>query len=170
MSRRGHIVGVAAIAGNGQAALAEVLLGLGKLKRGTVHLDGVDVTHRSAGERLAAGLGVVAEDPVTQGGVGPMSVRENLMLTRGPFPGKGSVFLALRKVAHTAAAIAERSPFPMPALARQLETLSGGNVQRVVLVREMQRPLPVPPGLLPVPGAGRRLKPCRPAAARRPPR
>lgn len=135
---RGHIVGVAAIAGNGQAALSEVLLGLGKLKHGTVHFNGTDVTHRSAGERLASGLGVVAEDPVVQGGVGPMSVRENLMLTRGPFPGKGSVFLALRKVAHTAAAIAERSPFPMPALARQLETLSGGNVQRVVLAREIR--------------------------------
>jgi simple sugar transport system ATP-binding protein len=133
-----QIVGVAAIAGNGQAALAEVLLGIGRPRAGEVLLGGTPVTRLSTSRRLDLGLGIIAEDPVVQGGVGPMSVRENLMLTRGPFPGKGSLLLALRSIARTAASIAERAPFPLPALSRNLETLSGGNVQRVVLARELQ--------------------------------
>ncbi|MFN0147319.1 MAG: heme ABC transporter ATP-binding protein, partial [Dehalococcoidia bacterium] len=77
------------------------------------------------------------EDPVAHSAVGPMSVGENFMLTQGPLDGNGAVLRPRRLLAATKA-IVGRSPFPMPALTRTLETLSGGNVQRVVIVRELQ--------------------------------
>lgn len=134
----GQVVGVAAIAGNGQSALAEVLLGIGKISSGSVHLGATDVTSASPNERLSSGLSIIAEDPLVQGGVGGMSVQENMMITRAPFPGRGSFTLNLRKIGSTARDYTERAPFPLPGLKRMLGTLSGGNVQRVVLARELQ--------------------------------
>ncbi|MBI2765389.1 MAG: ATP-binding cassette domain-containing protein [Chloroflexi bacterium] len=133
----GQIVGVAAVAGNGQSGLADVLIGIGKLKSGAVFLGGDNVTRASPARRLESGLCVVSEDPVAFGAVGAMSVSENFMLTRAPVDGKGRI-LRTRRLLAAAARLASRSPFPMPALGRKLETLSGGNVQRVVIVRELQ--------------------------------
>ena len=133
----GQIVGVAAVAGNGQSGLADVLIGIGKLRSGSVTFGDTVVTHASPARRLEAGLCVISEDPVLHGAVGPMSVRENLMLTRAPLAGKGRV-LRPRRLLGATSALLQRSPFPMPALNRAVETLSGGNVQRVVIVRELQ--------------------------------
>lgn len=133
----GQIVGIAAVAGNGQSGLADVLIGVDKIKSGIVSLGGVDVTHASPARRLGAGLRIVSEDPVLQSAVGPMSVGENFMLTRAEIDGKEAILHPRRLRAAVSARIAG-SPFPMPAVTRTLETLSGGNVQRVVLTRELQ--------------------------------
>jgi ABC-type uncharacterized transport system ATPase subunit len=133
----GQIVGVAAVAGNGQAALADVLIGITKLQSGRVLFNGTDVTKASPAKRLESGLCVISEDPVAHAAVGPMSVGENFLLTRAPLDGRGH-FLQPRKLLAATKAVVSRSPFPMPALSRTLETLSGGNVQRVVIVRELQ--------------------------------
>ena len=133
----GQIVGIAAVAGNGQSGLADALIGIGNLKAGSIHLGGNNVTHTSPAKRLEAGLCVVSEDPVLQSAVGAMTVGENFMLTRAHVDGKGRL-LKPRRLAAATAALAARSPFPMPDVTRTLETLSGGNVQRVVLARELQ--------------------------------
>ncbi|HET7717588.1 MAG TPA: ABC transporter ATP-binding protein [Bauldia sp.] len=133
----GRIVGVAAVAGNGQAGFADVLIGLADLRSGSVAFGAKDMTKASPATRLAAGLCVISEDPVAHSAVGPMSVGENFMLTRAPLQGKGRILNPRRLLAATRAIVA-RSPFPMPALSRTLETLSGGNIQRVVIVRELQ--------------------------------
>lgn len=133
----GQIVGIAAVAGNGQAGLADVLLGITDLHSGSVFLCGRDMTTASPAKRLEAGLCLISEDPVAHAAVGPMSVGENLMLSRAPLNGRGSV-LRPRKLLAATRAIVASSPFPMPALDRTLETLSGGNVQRVVIVRELR--------------------------------
>ena len=133
----GQIVGIAAVAGNGQAGLADVLLGIGKLHGGSVSFGGTEMTHASPAQRLRAGLCLIAEDPVAHGAVGPMTVGENFMLTRAKIDGKGRV-LRPGRLRAAATALSAASPFPMPALSRVLETLSGGNVQRVVIVRELQ--------------------------------
>jgi general nucleoside transport system ATP-binding protein len=135
--RAGQIVGVAAVAGNGQAGLADVFIGIGKLRSGSVYLGDKDVTHASPAKRLEAGLCVISEDPVSHAAVGPMSVRENLMLTRARLDGKGHV-LRPRRLLSATRGMSDESPFTLPALDRVLETLSGGNVQRVVIARELR--------------------------------
>jgi len=133
----GQIVGIAAVAGNGQAGLADVLIGIAGLESGKVFFAGRDMTKASPAKRLEAGLCVVSEDPVAHAAVGPMSVGENFMLSRAPLDGR-SRLLRPRRLVNATRAIVAGSPFPMPALNRTLETLSGGNVQRVVIVRELR--------------------------------
>jgi simple sugar transport system ATP-binding protein len=132
----GEMVGVAAVAGNGQSSLGEALLGTGSVIEGAVHLAGRDVTSLPVAARLLAGLTVVPEDPVRDGAVPEMTVRENLSISGGPGSPR-RLLMRPADVIRRARAVAGRSPFPLPALTRQLGTLSGGNIQRVVLAREL---------------------------------
>jgi simple sugar transport system ATP-binding protein len=134
---RGEILGIAAVSGNGQSMLGDVFLGTGRLLKGSVALGGVEVTRWSPAARLEAGLAIVPEDPVRDGAVPDMMVRENLMITRAEYEGRGRFVLRPSIIARTAAAVAERAPFALPAAKRQLGSLSGGNIQRVVLAREL---------------------------------
>ena len=134
----GEIVGIAAVAGNGQAELANAILGVSSLEAGAVRLGGRDYTAAPTSERLQQGLvAVIPEDPLAQGAVGSMSVADNLLLTTRPIPGKGRFFLRSRELRREAEAIAEAAPFEIPAPQREVAGLSGGNVQRVLTAREL---------------------------------
>ena len=134
----GEIAGIAAVAGNGQAELANAILGVADLEHGAVRLGGRDYTHASTADRLQQGLvAVIPEDPLEQGAVPSMSVGDNLLLTTRCIPGKGRFFLRSRRLRQEAAALAEAAPFEMPAPERELAGLSGGNVQRVLTAREL---------------------------------
>ncbi|HLF78970.1 MAG TPA: ATP-binding cassette domain-containing protein, partial [Dehalococcoidia bacterium] len=135
-AKRGELVGVAAVSGNGQAFIGDALLGTGNVLEGKVFLGDKDVSRFSPAERLAHGLAVVPEDPIRDGSVPEMEVRENLSIDGGGSAAK-SWLLRPIEIIRRALAVSERSPFPLPGLGRQLGTLSGGNVQRVVLAREL---------------------------------
>ena len=132
----GEMVGIAAVSGNGQAFLGEAFLGTGDVVEGTVHIGGKDVTKQSAARRLAAGFSVIPEDPIRHGSVAEMTIGENLSITGGPAAPR-SLIMRPAEVLKRAAAAVERAPFPLPALKRQIGALSGGNIQRVVLAREL---------------------------------
>ena len=134
--RQGEMVGIAAVSGNGQASLAEALLGTGEVVEGSVHIGGADVTRLSVSQRLATGLSIIPEDPIRDGSVADMQVRENLSISGGPGSLRGWI-LKPSEIVRRAVAAAARSPFPLPALTRRLGSLSGGNIQRVVLAREL---------------------------------
>jgi simple sugar transport system ATP-binding protein len=134
--RVGEMVGIAAVSGNGQASLGDAFLGTGSVIQGSVHVGGRDVTRDGVESRLAAGLAIIPEDPLRDGAVPEMMVRENLNISSGP----GSLRRWLMRpgeIIKRALSAAERSPFPLPSLTRRLGTLSGGNIQRVVLAREL---------------------------------
>ncbi|MGC8778188.1 MAG: ABC transporter ATP-binding protein, partial [Candidatus Caldatribacteriaceae bacterium] len=77
--REGEIVGVAGVAGNGQRELAEAIVGLRKVRRGCILLEGTDITHLSPREIASLGVAYVPEER-NMGLIGEMSVAENLML------------------------------------------------------------------------------------------
>ena len=132
----GEVVGIAAVSGNGQASLGDAFLGTGSVIKGSVHVGGRDVTRDDVESRLAAGLAIIPEDPIRDGSVPEMMVRENLNISSGPGSSKRWL-LHPGEIIKRALAAAERSPFPLPTLTRRLGSLSGGNIQRVVLAREL---------------------------------
>jgi simple sugar transport system ATP-binding protein len=135
---RGEIVGVAGVAGNGQTELVEVVTGLRRAGSGAVRVLGRDVTNANAREVLEAGAAHIPEERMRNGIVGTMSVAENLVLRRYRYPpfSRGVLLDPEAIIAFVRRMITEYSittPDPrVPARA-----LSGGNIQRLILAREL---------------------------------
>jgi len=138
----GEIVALAGVQGNGQEELVEALLGLRLVESGSIRLHGQPTTRRTTHSILRDGVGYVPEDRQHDGLVGPFSVAENLVLDlydRAEF----SRGLALRLDDIRRNADQRVAEFDVRTQSTQVPagTLSGGNQQKVVLAREMSRPL-----------------------------
>ena len=140
--RRGEILAVAGVQGNGQTELTEALLGLQPRVRGSVRLDGVDLTHESVRKRLDSGIGFVPEDRTEDGLVGEFTIAENLMLDRvdgPPFVKAGNIQRGV--LADFAREKVEEFDVRTQGIDSKARQLSGGNQQKVVLARELSRDL-----------------------------
>jgi general nucleoside transport system ATP-binding protein len=138
----GEILAIAGVQGNGQTELAEALLGLTPVAAGTISLDGADLSRVSTRARLDAGIGYIPEDRAHDGFVGSFSVAENLVLDlfRKPPFGKG-ITLDTDEIGRNATARVEEFDIRTQSIELATSSLSGGNQQKVVLARELSRPL-----------------------------
>jgi simple sugar transport system ATP-binding protein len=139
---RGEIVAIAGVQGNGQTELTEVILGLEKPVAGSVVLDGTELVGRTVKQVLHAGVGFVPEDRTEDGIVADFSVAENLILDlydQAPFA--RGVALDPAKVRDNAEQRTVEFDVRTPSVEHPAGKLSGGNQQKVVLAREMSRPL-----------------------------
>ena len=132
--QHGELVGIAGVAGSGQRELCDVALGLRALRDGAVHISGIAVSGPAAA--LAAGAVSVPEDPVADSVVGRLNVREHMILDGRRFPARllGIDWGAVRD--RTAAADTLLG-LKIAGQQRRVSELSGGNIQRVVLTREL---------------------------------
>ncbi|MDO5676276.1 MAG: ABC transporter ATP-binding protein [Propionibacteriaceae bacterium] len=138
--RGGEIVCIAGVQGNGQTELAETLLGTMTPLSGTIKLDGTDITHAKPAKTIKAGLGFVPEDRHRDGFVGEFSIAENLVLNNlDEYSRFGS--LDLKRIADNAIARVEEFDIRTGSHTQPVKSLSGGNQQKVVLARELSRPL-----------------------------
>jgi general nucleoside transport system ATP-binding protein len=127
-----EIVGIAGVSGNGQRPLAEVAAGLLAPDRGRVVVGGQDVTGRGPRAARAAGLAYIPEDRLGTGLAPSLTIAENLQLTRP----HGPVLERRRWVADADRLMREfdiRAPGPRTTTS----SLSGGNIQKVLLAREL---------------------------------
>jgi general nucleoside transport system ATP-binding protein len=138
--RAGEVLGVAGVDGNGQLELVETLAGLRPGSDGSIRLDGHELMRRTVAERVEAGLAYMPADRSQTALVKSMSVAENLMLRdsrRSPFA--SGAFLSSAGVTRKANALMRaydiRAPSPETSAAR----LSGGNQQKIVVARELDR-------------------------------
>jgi general nucleoside transport system ATP-binding protein len=138
----GEIVCVAGVQGNGQTELAEALLGVTPTVRGRVLLDGLPITGRSPKEIIDVGLGFVPEDRKHDGFVGSFTVAENLVLNHFDEPpyAKG-IALDLGRIRDNAEERVKEFDIRTQSVEAPVSALSGGNQQKVVLARELSRPL-----------------------------
>jgi simple sugar transport system ATP-binding protein len=136
----GEIVGVAGVSGNGQRELGDVILGLERCARGTKYLWGQDATHWSVSRIRASGVAFIPEDPLGMAAVAGMTVQENMALadTR-KYARQGGLSMDWAAVREDLEHSLKRLGFTIPSLDLRVGTLSGGNIQRVVLAREMAR-------------------------------
>jgi len=135
---RGEIVGVAGVAGNGQTELVEVVTGLRRTTGGSVQVLGRDVTNRNARVVLEAGAAHIPEERMRAGIVGTMSVAENLVLRRYRYPpfSRGQLLDSEAILGFVQRMIAEYG-IATPDARLPAHTLSGGNIQRLILAREL---------------------------------
>ena len=140
--RAGEVVGIAGVQGNGQTELVDALTGLRNSTRGKVALDGQDITSASPRVRHAKGIAHIPEDRQRQGLVGGLSIAENLVLTRYHDEEFSHGIVMDWPVAHSVAEnlIAEYD-VRTPSADIEASTLSGGNQQKVIVARELSRPL-----------------------------
>ncbi len=137
----GEIVGVAGVSGNGQHELAQVIAGLRPVKIGTIAVNGQNVTGKSPGAMNKAGVSYVPEERMIDGVVKDFTVAENLVLQdhgHKPFSWAGLVmnFRAIIQACLTAIRNFEiKTPSPDVAI----KNLSGGNIQKLILARELAR-------------------------------
>ncbi len=139
----GEIVGIAGISGNGQRELSDLILGLNKPLRGQKLLWGEDASKWGAAKTRERGAAFIADDPAAFSSIASLTVRENLALGTGKtyYSRVGLQWAKLDKEMKSAFA---RFGFPRPPFEAVAANLSGGNLQRMVLTREISRD----PGLI----------------------
>jgi general nucleoside transport system ATP-binding protein len=134
--RAGEIVGIAGVSGNGQRELGELILGLRRPRTGTKRLWGEDASRWSTAKVRKKGVASIPDDPLALACVPGLTVRENLALGAG---GRYRTGFAVDwdKLDGDMARSFAKLGFPRPRFEARAATLSGGNLQRVVLAREL---------------------------------
>ncbi len=140
--RAGEIYALAGVQGNGQTELTEALVGLEQVTEGRILLQGKDITHIGIDDILDLGVGYVPEDRLHDGLIGSFSIAENLVLdTYDAAPYAKGISLDLAAIGANAEQRVGEFDVRTPSTAASASTLSGGNQQKVVLARELSRPL-----------------------------
>jgi ABC-type uncharacterized transport system ATPase subunit len=136
--RPGEVVGVAGVSGNGQRELGDVILGLEKCSQGTKHLGGQDATRWPVSRVRASGVAFIPEDPLSMAAFPRLSVQENMALGYAHlYSRQGGLSVDWAEVRADLHDSLNRFGFEIPSSYAPLGTLSGGNVQRMILAREM---------------------------------
>jgi simple sugar transport system ATP-binding protein len=135
-----EILGIAGVSGNGQRELAESITGLRKVTGGRVFLEGEDVTNFAAGDLTDRMLSYIPEERMRDGMIKNFSVAENMILRehhKRPFSRSG--FLNLRDISKHSDELINKFRVKTPSHDTLAKNLSGGNIQKVVLARELSR-------------------------------
>ena len=138
--RRGEIVGIAGVDGNGQTELIDALSGLRRAESGRIEVGGKDVTGESARQHFDEGLGHIPEDRQRRGLVLEFSVAENIALhDYGKEPASRFGWLYPKRLVQRAAGLIREFDVRGGGPQTSAGSLSGGNQQKVILAREISR-------------------------------
>ena len=140
--RVGEIVGIAGIQGNGQSELVEALVGLRRPAAGTVTLNGHDITHASVRERNEVGIAHIPEDRQRDGLVKDFTLTENFALTGYYAPPLSTgINMNWDGARVEAERLVKAFDIRTPSTEANTGKLSGGNQQKVIVAREISRPI-----------------------------
>ena len=136
--RRGEIVGIAGVEGNGQRELVDAIMGMRSPQQGSIHLGDADITRWSSRRRREAGIGYVPEDRQLRGLLLPSPLWENAMLGKQTMPPFSSGPWINRRGAHQRTdEVIHAYHVATPGPDTSAFALSGGNQQKLILGREM---------------------------------
>jgi simple sugar transport system ATP-binding protein len=140
--KAGEILAIAGVQGNGQSELAESFLGLQEVTRGSITVAGHDVLKNSVLDNLRSGIAYIPEDREKDGLISSFSIAENLILDiyqNKPFSSNGLYFP--ERVDENARARVSEFDVRTQSIYESASSLSGGNKQKVVIARELSRPV-----------------------------
>jgi ABC-type uncharacterized transport system ATPase subunit len=139
--REGEILGIAGVSGNGQRELVEAIVGLRRVKTGRLKLRGLDITNLGARKMAELGIRHIPEDRRRMGVVEQMNTAENIIMREyhvKPFSRYG--VLNRHVIAELAQNLVAKFGILTPDLwDTEVRILSGGNIQRLILARELWR-------------------------------
>ena len=138
--RAGEVLGIAGVSGNGQKEFAQAVSGLRRVDKGDISLCCQSIANKSPRDIIDAGLGYIPEDRLHVGTVGSFSIWENLILKDHhlkPYCNYG--FLQNKTIRSRSAELVKNYGVKTPHLDTLTGRLSGGNIQRLILAREITR-------------------------------
>lgn len=138
--KAGEILGIAGVDGNGQSELIQAITGLTKASKGTISLAGEDITNKKPRKITEVGLGHIPEDRQKYGLILPMSLQENIALQtyyQKPFSKNG--FLNYKEIKAHAKRLIEEFDVRTQSEEHTAASLSGGNQQKAIIAREVDR-------------------------------
>lgn len=138
--KAGEVVGIAGIDGNGQSELIEAISGLRPVESGKIILEGKEIQNKKPRDITESGFGHIPEDRHRVGLVLPMSVKENIVLQsyyQEPFSKNG--FLNEKEIDDYSTKLAEEFDVRMQSISNPVASLSGGNQQKAIIAREVDR-------------------------------
>ncbi|HEY3310425.1 MAG TPA: ABC transporter ATP-binding protein [Anaerolineales bacterium] len=136
----GEIVGIAGVSGNGQRELAQCLSGLRKVTSGFIHLDEQEITHMPLLKRMDEGQAYIPEERMRDGAIREFSVQENLFLRDHSAPEyTHGIFLDFAKMSARTREVIKAFSVKTPGIDTPIKNLSGGNIQKLILARELSR-------------------------------
>jgi simple sugar transport system ATP-binding protein len=136
----GEILGLAGVSGNGQRELAQVITGLRPMKSGRVTLDGQDASGKAPVELLERGISYIPEERMKDGMIREFSVAENIILrehTKRPYSRMS--FFDFKAIANRSKELTRNYNVKTPTIETPAKNLSGGNIQKIILARELSR-------------------------------
>jgi simple sugar transport system ATP-binding protein len=142
---KGEILGVGGVAGNGQKELIEALTGLRDIENGEVYISGKKSTNFNPRKIIDMDVAHIPEDRVKVGVVPNMSVSENLILkgyrkfpfVKDLYEGKIKIILNEEKIEKFGKMLVKKYDITTPNIDVQVKKLSGGNIQKLILAREL---------------------------------
>ncbi|HWS28926.1 MAG TPA: ABC transporter ATP-binding protein [Clostridia bacterium] len=138
--RGGEILGIGGVEGNGQDELIHTLIGILKPSAGEIEIDGENLTDATVAQRRAAGLGFISDDRMTEGLVLNGTIEENVIAGNeyNPIFSKGPLLRKKEITRHCENLIDEYGIKGLTS-GKQVKMLSGGNMQKIILAREISR-------------------------------
>ncbi|NLX10838.1 MAG: ABC transporter ATP-binding protein [Chloroflexi bacterium] len=137
----GEILGLAGVSGNGQRELAQVIFGLRSATGGKVWLGSQDVTNKEPDTLNALGMSYIPEERMLDGVITDFTVAENVILQEhGQAPcSRGRLFLNPRAILQRSSELIRAFDIKTPNANTPIKSLSGGNIQKLILARELRR-------------------------------
>ena len=138
--RKGEILGIGGVEGNGQRELAELIMGMRRAETGKIFLNGQDISSVSTHGRREAGIGFISEDRMTTGLSVDSTLQENIVSGKESSPQfSKNGFLKKKEINAHCLKLAEHFQIKAARLGAPVRALSGGNMQKVILAREISR-------------------------------
>ncbi len=132
----GEILGLAGVAGNGQKDLAEVIAGLRRIETGRIWIEQQELTNTSSAKMIDAGVSYIPEDRLATGLLPNLNALENVVL-KTYRKIKGSI-INWRRVHQTTVDLVQRFDVKLAGVGFPVKLMSGGNLQKLLLAREIE--------------------------------
>lgn len=138
--KAGEIVGLAGVSGNGQRELSEAINGLRRVESGSISFFGKEIANFTPRQVIDEGMGYIPEERNTEGIVPAFSIRENFILKDASNPEFSSRSILKKKdIDDYSEKLVKEFDVRCPGIQTAAGSLSGGNIQKVILAREIER-------------------------------